>query len=73
MASFFVHTGLPVTLGQLGLPPEATGAATPVIADRATMAGETIHNMPFPVDAAAVAAAIAVADDLGRRTLASGG
>ncbi|MEI6505067.1 MAG: glycerol dehydrogenase [Planctomycetota bacterium] len=73
VASFFVHTGLPVTLGQLGLPPEATGAATPVIADRATMAGETIHNMPFPVDAAAVAAAIAVADDLGRRTLASGG
>ncbi len=76
VASFFVRTGLPVTLAQLGLPDEphaAANAAVRAIAQRATVAGETIHNMPFPVDAAAVVAAIAAADSLGRRTLAAGG
>ena len=72
VAAFFVRTGLPVTLVQLGLPVDAV-ATVAAIARRATAAGETIHHMPFPVDAAAVVAAIAMADDLGRRTLAAGG
>ncbi|MCE9630411.1 MAG: glycerol dehydrogenase [Planctomycetia bacterium] len=73
VASFFVSTGLPVTLGQLGLPAEteATRVAVQAIAHRATTTGETIHNMPFPVDVAAVVAAIEAADSLGRRTLAA--
>lgn len=75
VAAFFVRTGLPVTLGQLGLPADApdASAAIEVVARRATAAGETIHHMPFPVEAAAVVAAIAMADELGRRTLAAGG
>jgi len=39
------------------------------IAERATVAGETIHNMPFSVDASRVAAAITAADTLGRGLL----
>lgn len=53
--------GLPVTLAQLGLP-AATAADIDAIAGRATQPGETIHNLPRPVTAADVAAAIRDAD-----------
>ncbi|MGK8501420.1 hypothetical protein [Nocardia asiatica] len=36
------------------------------IARRATAAGETIHNEPFPVDAAMVVDALRTADALGQ-------
>jgi glycerol dehydrogenase len=39
------------------------------IAVRATQPGETVHNMPFPVDVAGVAAAIQAADALGQAAL----
>ncbi len=53
--------GLPTTLAQLGLP-AATAADIDAVAARATQAGETIHNLPRPVTAADVAAAIREAD-----------
>jgi glycerol dehydrogenase len=74
VAEFFVRVGLPVTLAQLGVPDAGAGpavAAVRRIAERATVAGETIHNMPFPVDAARVVAAITAADTLGRGLLGS--
>ncbi|MFM8705016.1 MAG: glycerol dehydrogenase [Planctomycetia bacterium] len=54
--------GLPVTLAQLGLP-AATATDIDAIAARATQPGETIHNLPRPVTAADVAAAIRAADE----------
>ena len=74
VAEFFVRVGLPVTLAQLGVPDAGAGpavAAVRRIAERATVAGETIHNMPFSVDASRVAAAITAADTLGRGLLGS--
>jgi glycerol dehydrogenase len=66
IVAFFVRIGLPVTLEQLGI---AADAARPGvvrrIAARAAAADETIHNMPFPVDAALVEAAIVAADAVG--------
>jgi len=53
--------GLPVTLAQLGLS-DATASDIDIIAARATQPGETIHNLPRPVTAAEVAAAIRTAD-----------
>lgn len=72
-ARFLVSVGLPVTLAELGIPPAAVAAAVPLVAARATRAGETIHHMPFAVDAAAVAAALVAADATGRALLAGGG
>jgi glycerol dehydrogenase len=75
VATFFVRIGLPVTLRQLGVPEDGRGPASAAvrrIAERATVAGETIHNMPFPVDADRVAAAIVAADALGGAALAAG-
>ena len=65
VAAFLVGVGLPVTLGELGVDAADAGAIA-AIAERATAPGETIHGMPFPVDAAAVVAAIAAADAVGR-------
>jgi len=53
--------GLPTTLAQLGLP-AANDADILAIADRATQPGETIHDLPRPVTAATVAAAIRETD-----------
>jgi len=75
IAAFFVRIGLPVTLEQLGVHDAGAGppaAAVRRIAVRATVAGETIHNMPFPIDADRVARAIAAADAVGRATLETG-
>jgi glycerol dehydrogenase len=72
VAAFLVRVGLPVTLGQLGVVAEnaeSLAAAVRRIAVRATQPGETVHNMPFPVDVAGVAAAIQAADALGQAAL----
>ena len=69
VAAFFVRVGLPVTLAALGIDAEggeSLASAVNRIAVRAAQPGETIHNMPFPVDTESVAAAIHAADDLGR-------
>ena len=65
VAAFLVGVGLPVTLGELGIDAADTRTVA-TIADRSTALGETIHAMPFPVDAAAVVTAIAAADAVGR-------
>jgi len=75
IAEFFVRTGLPVTLGQLGVGAENTeslAAAIRRIASRATAPEETVHNMPFPVDVDSVAAAIEAADTVGSAALRAG-
>lgn len=67
---FCVSTGLPVTLGQIGL----AGASDELIsriAHRAVIPGESIHHEPFAVTAAAVAEAIRGADAFGRARLAA--
>ena len=72
VAAFFVRVELPVTLGELGVSAEGNeslAAAVRRIASRATQPGETIHNMPFPVDTDRVATAIEAADALGRAAL----
>ena len=67
VAAFLASVGLPRTLSDLGVPvaDSPRRAAMTLIAARSTAPGETIHNMPFPVDAAAVSAAILQADTLG--------
>ena len=68
LVCFFGQIGLPVTLGQLGI---TDAAAVAVIALRAVQTDETIHNMPFPVTADSVAAAIVAADALGHSATGS--
>jgi glycerol dehydrogenase len=65
VAAFLVDVGLPVTLGELGID-AADGRAVATVAARATAPGESIHALPFPVAAAAVEAAIAASDAVGR-------
>ena len=75
VAAFFVRVGLPVTLDALGVGAdgaESLAAAVRRIAARATEPGETIHNMPFPVDVDSVAAAIEAADAVGRAAARAG-
>jgi glycerol dehydrogenase len=75
VAAFFVRVGLPVTLDELGVGAEGAeslAVAVRRIAARATEPGETIHNMPFPVDVDSVAAAIEAADAVGRTAARAG-
>ncbi len=62
---FSTSVGLPVTLAEIGIA-DPGEAALDSIAVRATAAGETIHNEPFPVTPAMVARAIREADAIGR-------
>lgn len=63
--NFCGAVGLPVTLEELGI--EDTSEKNLIkVAQAATAEGETIHNMPFPVDARMVLNAIMGADSLGR-------
>jgi glycerol dehydrogenase len=72
VAAFCARVGLPVTLRQLGIAGGgAVHDAVLAIARRATIPGETIHNMPFPIDAAMAAAAIAAADAVGEAAVAA--
>ncbi|SHH15954.1 glycerol dehydrogenase [Clostridium grantii] len=56
--------GLPTCLKDLGIT-EVTSEKIMAVAEAATAEGETIHNMPFPVTAEDVYAAILAADQLG--------
>ncbi len=57
--------GLPVTLEELGLA-GADSEKLMKVATAATVEGETIHNMPFPVNAQMVYEGIIAADAIGR-------
>lgn len=61
---FCIEAGLPVTLKELGID-EVTPDKIRAVAEAAAVEGETIHNMPFPVTADTVYAAIMAADALG--------
>ncbi len=65
VAEFLRRIGLPITLSQLHVPDSAVVR----IAERSVAPNETIHNMPFPVDAPSVAAAIRAADAMGHEIL----
>lgn len=61
---FCCRVGLPVTLRQLGIT-EIKEEEIMEVAKAATAEGESIHNMPFPVTAKDVYAAILTADSIG--------
>lgn len=61
---FCCRIGLPVTLKQLGIT-EIKEEEIMEVAKAATSEGESIHNMPFPVTAKDVYAAILTADAIG--------
>jgi glycerol dehydrogenase len=63
--SFATEVGLPITLAQVGLA-DLPRELLEQIANRATAAGETIHNEPFEVRPDMVADAILAADATGR-------
>ena len=65
VAEFLMRIGLPITLSQL----HVSDSAVVRIAERSVAPDETIHNMPFPVDAPSVAAAIRAADAMGHEIL----
>ena len=67
--AFCKNVGLPITLAQMGVK-EDIEAKIREVAKATCAEGETIHNMPFPVTADSVYAAIMVADRLGQRWLA---
>lgn len=62
---FCVSVGLPVCLADLGVE-EVSQAELMAVAEKACIPGESIYSMPFPIEIEAVAAAIGVADRLGR-------
>lgn len=63
--AFCRAVGLPTTLAGIGCA-DLSESLVQQVADRAVMAGETIHNEPFPVTAELVVAAIRAADAAGR-------
>ena len=62
---FCIEVGLPVTLEQLGLE-VVTDEKIMAVAEAACAENDTLHNMPFEVTPATVAAAIKAADAYGR-------
>jgi glycerol dehydrogenase len=58
--------GLPITLAQVGVDAN-NDEQLQRIAVRSVIPGESSHNEPFPVTAAALVAALKVADQLGRK------
>jgi glycerol dehydrogenase len=64
--AFCRSVGLPTCLADIGAA-DASKEALMAVAKAACATGETIHNMPFEVDADAVYAAILVANQLGKR------
>ena len=63
--SYCQSVGLPTTLQQIGINPD-DDEAIQQIAQRTVIPGESSHNEPFEVTAAAVAAAMRAADQQGR-------
>jgi glycerol dehydrogenase len=66
--SFCIKTGLPVTLGQIGLG-EAPDEDLMRVANASAKEGETIHNEAIPVTAESVFNALKVADRYGKKML----
>ncbi len=62
---FLIEVGLPVTLEELGIT-DATPEKIMAVAEAAASPDDTIHNMPFPVTADDVYAAIMAADAMGK-------
>ena len=61
---FCLEIGLPVCLRDIGV--DAIGdAELSAVADKACIPEESVHSMPFPITADAVAAAIRTADRMG--------
>lgn len=65
VVDFCQTVGLPTTLAEIGLA-DVSREELRKVAEAASAPGESIHNMPFPVDADKVYAAILAADALGR-------
>jgi glycerol dehydrogenase len=65
VARFCNRVGLPTTLEEVGLGGADRDDLT-TVAKAATLPSETIHNMPFPVDAEIVCDAMIAADAYGR-------
>lgn len=63
--AFCAAVGLPVCLADLGVE-QVTAEELEEVARKACIPEESIHSMPFPVTHEAVAAAIRVADQMGR-------
>lgn len=61
---FCQSVGLPITLGELGVDEVSADVLAPV-AEIACAAGETIHNMPFPVSENTVLSALLATNRLG--------
>ena len=61
--AFCLSVGLPVCLADLGV--KEIGDRLKTVAEKACIKEESIHNMPFAVNADMVAAAIVVADKIG--------
>ena len=66
---FCQRVGLPITLAQMGVK-EGIEEKIMAVAKATCSEGETIHNMPFPVSAESVYAAILAADRFGEQWLA---
>lgn len=63
---FCEEIGLPLTLEQIGLPPDAPDEDLLKVAEAACAEGDTMHNEPRPVAPADVVAALKAADAEGR-------
>lgn len=66
--SFCIDLGLPVTLAQLGIK-EVNKEKIMAVAEAACAENDTLHNMPFEVNADKVYAAIMAADAYGRHIM----
>ncbi|MDO4977080.1 MAG: glycerol dehydrogenase [Eubacteriales bacterium] len=64
IVSFCIEVGLPVTMKELGVE-ELTDEKCMAVAELACADNDTLHNMPFEVTPASVAAAIKAADAIG--------
>ena len=69
MLNWMTAVGLPVTLKELGITDDSREHLMPV-AEAACAVNDTMHNLPFQVDAERVYNAILVADSYGRAALA---
>ena len=69
---FTTRVGLPTSLTEIGLSPQNTKELQ-AVAEAATAEGETIHNMPMPVTAEDVVAALISVEEISRRVRAERG
>jgi glycerol dehydrogenase len=69
--SFCVKVGLPVCLADIGVD-SLSEAELKAVSEKACIAEESIHSMPFPVTPEMTAAAIVTADAIGRKFISDG-